>query len=73
MKLVISIHEKLFSQSNVRLFEKYIMFLAIGGFIAHLTLILFESHLGVEIFSAKTNLSSKRGGLITRLNGGSIV
>ncbi|PDH46418.1 MAG: hypothetical protein CND26_04685 [Bacteroidetes bacterium MED-G13] len=58
MKLVISIHEKLFSQSNVRLFEKYIMFLAIGGFIAHLTLILFESHLGVEIFSAKTNLSS---------------
>jgi len=58
MKLVILIHEKLFSESNVRLFEKYIMFLAIGGFIAHLTLILFESQLGVEIFSTKTNLST---------------
>ena len=58
MNKVISIHEKLFSESNVRLFEKYIMFLAIGGFIAHLTLILFESQLGVEIFSTKTNLST---------------
>ena len=34
------------------------MFLAIGGFIIHLMLILFETQLGVEIFSAKTNLSS---------------
>ncbi len=34
------------------------MFLAIGGFIIHLMLILFETQLGVEIFSRKTNLSS---------------
>ena len=34
------------------------MFLAIGGFIIHLMLILLETQLGVEIFSGKTNLSS---------------
>ncbi len=58
MKLLISIHEKIFSALNVRLFEKNIMFLAIGGFIIHLILILLETQLGVEIFSGKTNLSS---------------
>jgi hypothetical protein len=58
MKYVISIHKKIFSELNVRLFEKNIMFLAIAGFIAHLTLILIETQLGVEIFSRKTNLSS---------------
>ena len=58
MKYVISIHKKIFSELNVRLFEKNIMFLAIGGFIIHLMLILFETQLGVEIFSRKTNLSS---------------
>ena len=58
MKYVISIHKKIFSELNVRLFEKNIMFLAIAGFIAHLTLILIETQLGVEIFSRKTYLSS---------------
>ena len=58
MKWLISIHEKIFSELNVRLFEKNIMFLAIGGFIIHLILILLETQLGVEIFSGKTNLSS---------------
>lgn len=58
MKWVNSIHEKFFSDSNVRFFEKNIMFLAIGGFIIHLLLILFETQLGIEIFSSKTNLSS---------------
>ena len=58
MKYLISIHKKIFSELNVRLFEKNIMFLAIAGFIAHLTLILIETQLGVEIFSRKTNLSS---------------
>ena len=58
MKWLILIHEKIFSELNVRLFEKNIMFLAIGGFIIHLILILLETQLGVEIFSGKTNLSS---------------
>ena len=58
MKYVISIHKRIFSELNVRLFEKNIMILAIGGFIIHLMLILFETQLGVEIFSKKTNLSS---------------
>ena len=53
MKYVISIHKKIFSELNVRLFEKNIMFLAIGGFIIQFMLILFETQLGVEIFSAK--------------------
>ena len=58
MKWLIPIHEKIFSELNVRLFEKNIMFFAIGGFIIHLILILLETQLGVEIFSGKTNLSS---------------
>ena len=58
MKYVISIHKKIFSELNVRLFEKNIMFLAIGGFLIHLMLILFETQLELEIFSIKTNLSS---------------
>ena len=58
MRWVSSIHGKLFSESNVRLFEKNIMFLAIGGFIIHLILILFETQYGVDLFSVKTNLSS---------------
>ena len=58
MKWVNSIHEKFFSDSNVRFFEKNIMFLAIGGFIIHLLLILFETQFGIEIFLSKTNLSS---------------
>ena len=58
MRWVSSIHGKLFSESNVRLFEKNIMLLAIGGFIIHLILILFEIQYGVNLFSAKTNLSS---------------
>ena len=58
MKWVNSIHEKFFSESNVRFFEKNIMFLAIGGFIIHLLLILFETQFGIEIFLSKTNLSS---------------
>ena len=58
MKWMILIHEKIFSELNVRLFEKNIMFLAISGFITHLILILFETQLAVEIFSGKTNLSS---------------
>lgn len=58
MRWVSSLHGKFFSESNVRLFEKNIMFLAIGGFIIHLILILFETQYGVDLFSAKTNLSS---------------
>ena len=34
------------------------MFLAVGGFIIHLLLIFFENYYGLDIFSAKTNLSS---------------
>jgi len=52
------LHNNFFSQKNVQLFEKSIMFLAVGGFIIHLLLIFFENYYGLDIFSTKTNLSS---------------
>ena len=58
MNRVETLHSNVFSQKNVELFEKNIMFLAVGGFIIHLLLIFFENYYAVDIFSAKTNLSS---------------
>ena len=58
MNRIESLHNNVFSQKNVQLFEKSIMFLAVGGFIIHLLLIFFENYYGLDIFSAKTNLSS---------------
>tara|TARA_B100000579_G_scaffold225332_1_gene184493 strand:- start:934 stop:1794 length:861 start_codon:yes stop_codon:yes gene_type:complete len=58
MNRIESLHNNVFSQKNVQLFEKSIMFLAVGGFIIHLLLIFFENYYGLDIFSTKTNLSS---------------
>ena len=58
MNRIESLHNNIFSQKNVQLFEKSIMFLAVGGFIIHLLLIFFENYYGLDIFSTKTNLSS---------------
>ena len=58
MNRVENLHSNVFSQKNVELFEKNIMFLAVGGFIIHLLLIFFENHYSIDIFSTKTNLSS---------------
>ena len=58
MNRIESLHNNIFSQKNVQLFEKSIMFLAVGGFIIHLLLIFFENSYGLDIFSRKTNLSS---------------
>ena len=58
MNRIETLHSNVFSQKNVELFEKNIMFLAVGGFIVHLLLIFFENYYSVEIFSSKTNLSS---------------
>ena len=58
MNRIETLHSNVFSQKNVELFEKNIMFLAVGGFIVHLLLIFFENYYGVDIFSSKTNLSS---------------
>ena len=58
MNRIEKLHSNVFSQRNVELFEKNIMFLAVGGFIIHLLLIFFENYYGVDIFSSKTNLSS---------------
>ena len=58
MNIIEYLHNNFFSQKNVQLFEKSIMFLAVGGFIIHLLLIFFENYYGLDIFSTKTNLSS---------------
>jgi len=58
MNRIETLHTNVFSQKNVELFEKNIMFLAVGGFIVHLLLIFFENYYSVDIFSSKTNLSS---------------
>ena len=58
MNRIETLHSNVFSQKNVELFEKNIMFLAVGGFIIHLLLIFFENYYAVDIFSSKTNLSS---------------
>ena len=58
MNRIENLHSSVFSQKNVELFEKNIMFLAIGGFIIHLILIFFENYYAMDIFSSKTNLSS---------------
>ena len=58
MNRIETLHSNVFSQKNVELFEKNIMFLAVGGFIVHLLLIFFENYYGIDIFSSKTNLSS---------------
>ena len=58
MNRIENLHSNVFSQKNVELFEKNIMFLAVGGFIIHLLLIFFENYYAMEIFSSKTNLSS---------------
>ena len=58
MNRIENLHSNVFSQKNVELFEKNIMFLAVGGFIIHLLLIFLENYYAMDIFSSKTNLSS---------------
>ena len=58
MNRIESLHANVFSQKNVELFEKIIMYFAVGGFIIHLLLIFTENYYEVDIFSSKTNLSS---------------
>ena len=66
MNRIETLHSNVFSQKNVELFEKNIMFLAVGGFVIHLLLIFYENYYAVDIFSSKTNLSSKHDGLPSR-------
>ncbi len=58
MKSIERLHSYIFSQYNVELFERNIMRLAIVGFLLHLILIFIENYYSIDIFSAKTNLTS---------------
>ena len=58
MNRIENLHNNVFSKKNVELFEKYIMLLAVIGFIIHLLLIFIENYYSLDIFSSRTNLSS---------------
>mgnify|MGYP005748161051 FL=1 len=58
MKLIPKWHAAIFSDRNVKIFERLIIILALAGFLIHLSLIFVESYLGFEVFMSKTNLTS---------------
>ena len=57
MNRIETLHSNVFSQKNVELFEKNIMFLAIGGFIVHLLLIFF-AHSGEGVLNCRFSPST---------------
>ena len=58
MKLIPKWHAAIFSDRNVKIFERLIIILALAGFLIHLGLIFAENYLGFDIFISKTNLTS---------------
>ena len=58
MKLIPKWHAVIFSDRNVKIFERLIIILALAGFLIHLSLIFAESYLGFEVFISKNNLTS---------------
>ena len=58
MKLIPKWHAAIFSDRNVKIFERLIIILALAGFLIHLGLIFAENYLGLDVFISKTNLTS---------------
>ena len=58
MKLIAKWHAAIFSDRNVKIFERLIIILALAGFLIHLGLIFAENYLGFDVFISKTNLTS---------------
>ena len=58
MKLIPKWHSAIFSDRNVKIFERLIIILALAGFLIHLGLIFAEKYLGFDVFISKTNLTS---------------
>ena len=58
MKLIPKWHAAIFSDRNVKIFERLIITLALAGFLIHLGLIFAENYLGFDVFISKTNLTS---------------
>lgn len=58
MKLIPKWHAAIFSDRNVKIFERLIIILALAGFLIHLGLIFAENFLGFDVFISKTNLTS---------------
>ena len=58
MKLIPKWHAAIFSDRNVKVFEKLIISLALLGFLIHLSLIFAESYLGFEVFISNNNLTN---------------
>ena len=58
MKLIPKWHAAIFSDRNVKIFERLIIILALAGFLIHLGLIFAENYFGFDVFISKTNLTS---------------
>ena len=58
MKLIPNWHAAIFSDRNVKIFERLIIILALAGFLIHLGLIFAENYFGFNVFISKTNLTS---------------
>ena len=58
MNLIPKWHAAIFSDRNVKIFERLIIILALAGFLIHLGLIFAEKYLGFDVFISKTNLTS---------------
>ena len=58
MKLIPKWHAAIFSDRNVKIFERLIIILALAGFLIHLGLIFAENFLGFDVFISKSNLTS---------------
>ena len=58
MKLIPKWHAAIFSDRNVKIFERLIIILALAGFLIHLGLIFAENYFGFDFFISKTNLTS---------------
>ena len=58
MKLIPKWHAAIFSDRNVKIFERLIIILALAGFLVHLGLIFAENYFGFDVFISKTNLTS---------------
>ena len=58
MNLIPKWHAAIFSDRNVKIFERLIIILALAGFLIHLGLIFAENYFGFDVFISKTNLTS---------------
>lgn len=58
IKIIDSLHEKIFSKKNINNFEKLILYFAVAGFLIHLTLVFLNLKYDINYFVGLENLLS---------------